>query len=230
MYSCRPNQNNQADSQTIAETSESNNSFGIEGEDIALREGAGEQYKKVINEKATQAIGETQYCNVDYSLKVEIIENKGDWSKIRVVEPSHLSMSHVGWLKTKYIIKNESNTDSEKLDTSTFEILLTKHNATVDNFYVLIKFKDFDEKKIRTFISKFRKEYATQNANINLYDSKKIEPLINKYPLEKVEYLEVADHFVALTTFDLPEVVMWYPFQDLQYKYYGGKNWKKGKI
>jgi hypothetical protein len=54
--------------------------------------------------------------------------------------------------------------------------------------------------------------------------------LIDSYPLVKNDYLKMADHFVASSSFDAPNSIMWYPFQDIQYKEYGGKNWKKEPI
>ena len=38
--------------------------YGIEGEDIIIRSGAGNKFDKVINEKATRALGKTEYCQV----------------------------------------------------------------------------------------------------------------------------------------------------------------------
>lgn len=225
------NSNKQTETQSVVIEQPKQTVFEIKGEEIPLREGPGKKFKKVINEKATQYLGETQYAEVDYSVKVEIVDEKDNWSKVRVVEPSHLSASHIGWIPSEYIVRNELNSGKvEKLDATTYEILKTKHNATVDNFYVLIKFKDFDKDKIRDFISKFRNEQTKQNANVFVFDSKSVQQLIDKYPLEKAEYLIVADHFVATSTFDSPKLLMWYPYQDSQYKEYGGRNWKKDPI
>ncbi|MGN6495637.1 MAG: hypothetical protein ACTHLE_26845 [Agriterribacter sp.] len=79
-----------------------NEIFGINGEDIPIKTTPAENGKKLVNEKATKALGETQYCQLDYSTKVEILETKNDWSKIKVVEPDWLSATHVGWEKSDY--------------------------------------------------------------------------------------------------------------------------------
>ncbi len=121
--------------------------------------------------------------------------------------------------------KTESNLDAEA-----FKILNTKHNESVQNFRVLIKTNKFDKDSISELINLFRKQNCEMNCNINVYDSKIIIPYLDKYPLDKKEYLLLADHFVASSTFDAPELTSWYPFQDFQYKEYGGKNWKKEPI
>lgn len=115
----------------------------------------------------------------------------------------------------------------EKLDTALYEILKTPHEATVQNFEVLIKYKDFDKENIAKFIKTFRNEFCTNKCNVFIYDSKTIVDLIDKEPLEGENYIKVADHFVAMSTFDTPDNLWWYPFQDNLYKEYGGKNWKK---
>lgn len=80
--------------------------FGISGEGIELRKGPGTNYEKVINEKTSRILKKTIYASVDYSVKVVEEETNGNWSKIKVVEPSYLS-SRQGWIQTKYIIKKE---------------------------------------------------------------------------------------------------------------------------
>ena len=120
--------------------------------------------------------------------------------------------------------------EAAKLDTSLYEIIKTPHAPTVQNFEVLIKFKELNKESIKEFIEKFRKEYCANKCNIFLYDSKEIIDLIDKKPLEGNDYIKVADHFVAMSTFDSPDYLSWYPFQDSLYKEYGGKNWKKEEI
>jgi hypothetical protein len=56
-----------------------------------------------------------------------------------------------------------------------------------------------------------------------------VQPLVTIYPLGNKDYLKVADHFVAQSTFDMNDVWL-YPFQDIKYKELGGKNWKKRPI
>lgn len=60
-----------------------------------------------------------------------------------------------------------------------------------------------------------------------LFDDKSILEIIDKYPLTKDEYLKYADCFIAESNSETPEYISMYPYQGLQYKEYGGRNWKK---
>lgn len=113
--------------------------FDIKGEHIIVRSGAGEQFDKIINTKATGALGKTEYCQVDYTTKVKIIEESGEWTKIQVVEPEWLSSSHIGWIPTKNIIKTKENNVLAELDLSEYEIIKTKHYYYIKNFHILVK-------------------------------------------------------------------------------------------
>jgi hypothetical protein len=204
----------------------------IEGSDIPIRKGPGVEYGKLINQKATSALGRTEYCEVDYSVKVEVLESQGKWKKVQVVEPEWLSDSHIGWIPSKYVLSKE-DVDKQKheaFSASEYEVLETKHNATVENFHVLLNRKGLSEKTLHDFVDQFRSTHCKRSCNINVYDSKAIVPLIGVYPLNRKQYLKMADHYLSMSTFDAPEVRDWYPYQDFQYKEYGGSNWKKKPI
>jgi hypothetical protein len=79
--------------------------YQVKEEEVVLYDGPGESYKKIINKKATEALKETHYCNVDKTVKFITTESKGTWTKIKVVEPAWLSDSHTGWIPTKNIVK-----------------------------------------------------------------------------------------------------------------------------
>lgn len=206
--------------------------FGINGEDIPIRVAPGEKSEKLVNEKATNALGETQYCEVDYSTKVEVLETTDDWSKIKVVEPEWLYETHVGWIPSNYLMSkdDEEKQSLGKLDPKEYEIMKTDHKPAVENFHVLLKHPNFDKNYVYQFIKQFRKENCTMNCNVHVYDTKSILPLVDIYPLTGKDYIKLADHFVSMSTFDATEVRDWYPYQDFKYKEYGGKNWKKEPI
>jgi hypothetical protein len=203
--------------------------FAIKGEDIPLRSGPGEQSPKIINEKATSVTRETQYCTVDYTTKVEILATKGDWSKVRVVDPEWLQNTHIGWIHTKYIVDPAAilPPSTAKLSSADYEILATRHNPSVENFHVLFKPKKFNKEDLYVFTQLFRKEHCTRRCNVSLYDSKAIKELIDVYPLPQKDYLLMADHLLSISTFDAPELRDWYPYQDVHYKELGGKHFKK---
>ena len=118
----------------------------------------------------------------------------------------------------------------KKLDPQIYEILSINHYPKAENFNVFYKGQKIDDESLNYFFDSFRENFATKDCNINLFDDKSIISLIDKYPLSKSEYIKVADHFVALSSFEMPNEISWYPYQDFQYKEYGGKNWKKEKI
>lgn len=117
-----------------------------------------------------------------------------------------------------------SNGKVSQLDDLKFEILATQHFPTTQNFHILLK--DYSKDSLQWFVDTFRSEYCTMQCNIHLYDDPSIKSLITKYPLTDSEYLQFADHFVASSMFEMPEIDV-YPFQDIKYKELGGKNWKK---
>jgi hypothetical protein len=128
-----------------------------------------------------------------------------------------------------YNTTNKKGNIAEKLDTSTYEILATDDKPAAENYYVFLKNKNLDKSYLQNFVDKFRQEFCSKKCNIFLYDTKSIKPLVTIYPLADKDYLKVADHFIAQSTFDMTEVWM-YPFQDIKYKELGGKNWKKKPI
>lgn len=122
--------------------------------------------------------------------------------------------------------QESSEINSIPLDANSYEILGTDHNNAVENYYILVKNISTDKDSLQIFVDKFRQENCKGQCNISIVDSKDIYPLIRKYPLQGKEYIKVADHFVAMSDFSVNDVWM-YPYQDIQYKEYGGKNWKK---
>jgi len=201
--------------------------YNVEGERIILRSGPGENFDKIINKKASALLKEDHYTEVDYTVKVIILDSKDGWSKIKVTEPDYLSKSHVGWMPTEHIVKENKPERIGRLESSDYEILRTEKKKLAVNYYVLIKLAEFDKDRVHEFILKFRNQHCTSDCSIFVYDTKSILPLIDKYPLENAEYVTVADHFIAISTFDAPKLKSWYPYQDFLYKEYGGKNWKK---
>ena len=129
-------------------------------------------------------------------------------------------------LKRKLVHKNK-RIIQKKLDPQIYEILSTNHYPKAENFNVFYKGEKIDEESLNYFFDSFRENFATKDCNINLFDDKSILSLIDRYPLSKSEYIKLADHFIALSSFEMPNDFSWYPYQDFQYKEYGGKNWKK---
>lgn len=207
--------------------------FRIKGIGIILRDGPGNSYEKLVNKKASDALGETVFLEVDNSCMVEILDTDKDWSKIAVVEPEWLVDTHTGWIESKHILTNEVSNNSTNVIPITkddFEIIKIEEEKLVTNFYVLWKGEMISQQALSDFDKRFRKEYCIGSCNVSYYDTKSIKSLIDVYPLSQKEYLKFADHFIGMSTMDSPAEIWYYSYQDIKYKEYGGKNWKKDPL
>lgn len=183
--------------------------------------------EKVLNQKATNALGETTYCEISRDCTVKILDTKDEWVKIQVVEPDWLSDSHIGWVK-KYCIAIDDESDQISVqENKDYEIMLKDSQGTVTNYYIKNITCKLNEPDLYAFSKAIQKQIGG-NCNIYIYSSDKVKDLMTKYPLRGEEYLKVADVFVYSLAFD--GTYSFYPFQDIQYKEFGGKNWKKVPI
>jgi hypothetical protein len=203
--------------------------YTIKSDDITIRTGPGEEFPKLINQKATEALNETQYCTVDQSVKFKVLDRKGVWTKIGVVEPEWLSDSHIGWISSNVLISVDDmdNLTTIAIHPKEYEVMITDHRPAVQNFHVWLKRQRFDEDYIFAFTKAFRKKHCSMQCNVAVYDSRSVKDLVLVYPLSDRQYLRLADHLISLSTFDAVEVKDWYPYQDFHYKELGGKHWKK---
>ena len=179
--------------------------------------------QKLINEQATQVLKETTYLSIDSSCRVFILETSGEWSKIQVIEPDWLSHSHIGWVKTDIIEKENKNSEYNKFyRNKDYKILYTKQHGTTKNHRVLVLWTIFDKDKLDKLAKHIKLvEFSNEKCNIEIFDTEDVVNLIEKYPLTKSEYVKLADHFVYQLTFD--GISSYYPLLDFQYKEYGGK-------
>ncbi|MCF3628211.1 SH3 domain-containing protein [Thalassospiraceae bacterium LMO-SO8] len=92
-----------AASQRCADAKDTGVEYGITGSGINIREGPGTSYDKVINKKATQTLGKTHYVQVDYTVTVLEVCQKGGWSYVEVVKPDWLKESHRGWVASRFL-------------------------------------------------------------------------------------------------------------------------------
>ncbi|MDT3402257.1 hypothetical protein [Mucilaginibacter terrae] len=205
--------------------------YTIKKDDVVIRSGPGEKFPRLINEKATEALHETQYCTVDRSVKAEVLAKKANWTKIRIIEPEWLSDTHVGWIPDDVLVSvgEVDSITTITIDPKEYEVIVTDHRPAVQNFHVWLKRKRFDEDYVFAFTKAFRKKHCSMQCNVAVYDSRSIKSLVLVYPLNDREYLRLADHLISLSTFDAVEVRDWYPYQDFHYKELGGRNWKKNK-
>jgi hypothetical protein len=87
--------------------------YTLTEDEVILRSGPGEQFEKVINEKASEVMHDTEYAEVDKSVTVIVEETNQQWSKIKVIQPDWLTESHVGWVQTKYLVERGAVTKPE---------------------------------------------------------------------------------------------------------------------
>ena len=206
--------------------------YTINGEGIAIRTGPGKKYAKLINQEASDALNEKQYCIVDQSVKVEVLAKSSNWTKIRVIQPEWLSDTYIGWVPSEVLISPQDldKKTTIELDPKEYEIMVTDHRPVVQNFHVWLKRRRFDKDYVFAFTRAFRKKHCTMQCNVAVYDSNSIKNLVLVYPLKDEDYLRLADHVISISTFDATDVKDWYPYQDFHYHDLGGKNWKKERI
>ena len=180
----------------------------------------------VLNQKATNAIGETIYCSIDPSCTVNILERQGSWIKIQVVTPDWLTNSHIGWVKS-HVIEMEEAQPLNLVEGQDYKILLQKKQGTVTNYYIQNISCALNQRDLLRF-AKALKEKFNCKCNIYIYEDDSVKELMTQYPLKGKQYIKVADKFAFELSFD--GMASFYPFQDIQYKEFGGSNWKKEPI
>jgi hypothetical protein len=133
-----------------------------------------------------------------------------------------------------------------------YEVIGTKHNNAVENFYILLKTSTFSEDTIKEALMTIKSELCTRKCNVSAYDDKKYFEMENEYEdkkmelgkqlgngqitqaqwkkenskLEKKYYVKIADHLVGYVEFSDENFVMYYPYKDFKYKELGGKHSK----
>ena len=199
--------------------------LGLTEDDIILFDAPNDKANKIVNRKATAALGTTEYISIDTSCKVKVIEMQNDWVKVQVVDPEWLKDSHIGWTKNIFL---EGFIPKTVVANDSYKIVKRVKNSSVENVYVVYTKNDINPKIARAVIVQIRESIT--NANIYVFDDEKVISTFDIYPLSKEDYLKVADRFICASTFDAPLAVEYYPYQDILYKEYGGKNWKTEPI
>lgn len=194
----------------------------LEKSDLFSKPSDGE---KVLNQKATNALGETTYCSIDPSTTVKIIDEQGDWVKIQVVSPDWLSDSHIGWVKAAIIDRGKNSI--EAVEGKDYTIMLEDKKGNMTNYYIKNISCPLNNKDLLLFAKTIKADKQEQ-CNIYIFEDDSVKDLMTKYPLRGTEYIKVADKFAFELSFDGSS--SFYPFQDIQYKEFGGSNWKKTPI
>lgn len=186
--------------------------------------------EKVLNQKATKLLGETTYCKISRECVVKVLDTMDEWVNIQVIKPTWLSDSHKGWVKKSCISMDDESDQISVQENKDYEIMLKTMNRVSTNYYIKNITCKLNEPDLYAFAKAIHKQVSgnSRNINIYIYSSDKVKDLMTKYPLRGEEYLSVADVFVY--SLDFEGTYSFYPLQDIKYKEYGGKNWKKEPI
>lgn len=131
-------------------------------------------------------------------------------------------------LTTTFIIMGcgESSKPSAFEENRDYEIIKINKSATLNNIYALVLADSCNEQRLDSLAKHIAQEKSPNiQCNVHIYDSKEIQHLMEKYPIEGQEYVDVADHFVYMLSFD--GMGWYYPLKDALYIEYGGKHPKQ---
>ena len=90
------------------------------------------------------------------------------------------------------------------------EIIKAERKLMVDNLTILYNSAAKDRQTIELLIKEIRKGLS-RPTNICIVDDMKSGVLLDKYPPTEAERKYLGEHWIAMSTFDAPEVVFYYP-------------------
>lgn len=131
-----------------------------------------------------------------------------------------------------------------------YEIVGTKHNDAVENYFILLKTSSFSEDTVKDALMTIKSKICTRKCNVSAYDDKKYYEMENEYEGKKMDlgkklgdgkitqqqwkkeisklenkyYVKIADHLLGYLEFSEESFVMYYPYKDFRYKELGGKH------
>ncbi|MCL1666963.1 hypothetical protein M2T82_02690 [Elizabethkingia ursingii] len=110
------------------------------------------------------------------------------------------------------IDKSFSSKTDEYLMTNKFEVVSNETRLNnLKNISVLLKSSKKSKKDIEDIIKEIRIYYIPYRININIFDDINALKKADIYPLEGNDKKFVAKHFIAMSSFDAPEVIWMYP-------------------
>ncbi len=79
-----------------------------------LRKDPTDTAERIINQKATEALGETHYQSIDKSTSLKIMGCSAEWTQVQITEPSWLT-SIGGWVPSKVLRTIETTSDGARV-------------------------------------------------------------------------------------------------------------------
>lgn len=179
--------------------------------------------QRVLNIKATDYFGTNEYYRVSNLDQIIILEEQGEWVKVRHVR----FPENTGWLQKKDIEFGEKKIEAI-YPLSENEYSLEKVTSTATkNFYILAKVELSSKNQASLFVKRLRAHEKFKAGNIYVFDDIEALNLFDKNPLVDKDYIYVAEHFIAMSTFDSTDNIWWFPYIDADYRNYGGKKSKE---
>lgn len=183
---------------------------------------------KIINPASGIYIIGIDYIKGGTDCRIRILDLQDEWAKVQVIDPGYLSNTHIGWVPTKSIV-GEGFTSQIDIQNNLFKIIKQDSSGSIVNCFVVYIGEDFSKRAMSSLVSKVRAQIIGQ-ANIFIFANEQAAKQFESVDDSRDNYLFVADNYICMSTFDAPLSVMMYPYQDVQYKEFGGKNWKKEPI
>lgn len=104
-------------------------------------------------------------------------------------------------------VKHISRDIPDLLNPQSYEILAKRDYHTAETYDVLYKAVDKTKDAITSFIRIFEKQYGVKRMNINLFNSRDVLPLVDKYPLTDEEEVFYNSCLIAEKFIDSDEVI-----------------------
>lgn len=184
-----------------------------------------EQAEKLSDEKASKILKSPYYLFVDEKCKVVVLETKDNWSKIQIVEPALFKDTHIGWVKNEVLslTTGASQTKRSFKENEDYQVLFSKEADGVTNHYILLLETGYEKNALNALAKILSEKLSNKEKNNFLFfDNKEAATMHDKKPLIGRDYVNVADHFVYIYSFN--KVGMKYPYKNDKYKQHGGKN------
>jgi len=179
--------------------------------------------QRVLNIKATDYFGTNEYYRVSNRDQIIILEEQGEWVKVRHVR----FPENNGWLQKKDIEFGEKTIEAIQPLTENEYSLEKVTSTALKNFYILAKVELSTKEQASLFVKRLRALDKFKAGNIYVFDEIEALKLFDKKPLVDKDYIYVAEHFIAMSTFDAKDDIWWLPYIDYDYQNYGGTKSKE---
>ena len=179
--------------------------------------------QRVLNIKATDYFGTNEYYRVSNRDQIIILEEQGEWVKVRHVR----FPENNGWLQKKDIEFGEKTIEAIQPLTENEYSLEKVTSTALKNFYILAKVELSTKEQASLFVKRLRALDKFKAGNIYVFDEIEALKLFDKKPLVDKDYIYVAEHFIAMSTFDAKDDIWWFPYIDYDYQNYGGTKSKE---